>query len=106
MDKKRAYLLCKYLQSEMKKIDEDKWYEGERICRDPGEPYVIEWINKNAEQWRKEWDLSKCQHCAFWMQCGHKLKKECDQFSFDEKENENDTGGENEESNDLCGRGL
>ena len=88
MDKKKAYLFCKYLKSEMKKIDEDKWYEGERIRRDPGQEYIIDWINRNAKEWKEKWEKSKCQHCSFWLECGHKLKTDCDRFQFDEKENE------------------
>ena len=95
MDKKKAYLFCKFLKSEMKKIDEDKWYEGERIFRDPGQEYIVNWINQNAKSWRSEWDNSACQHCASWKECGHKLKKACERFIFDEKENEH--GGGNDE---------
>jgi len=96
MDKKKAYLFCKFLHTEMKKIDEDKWYEGERRKNDPGQEYIVDWINKNAKNWREAWEASKCQHCSFWMYCGHNLKKECDNFKFDEKENE--TGEEEEEN--------
>jgi hypothetical protein len=88
MDKKRAYLFCKFLQTEMKTINEAKWYEGEKRNADPGPNYIIEWINKNAEQWRKEWEISKCQHCAFWMYCGHNLKKDCEDFQLDKNEEE------------------
>lgn len=96
MDKKKAYLFCKYLHTEMKKIDEDKWLEGEKRNCDPGQEYIVDWINKNASEWRKNWEVSKCKNCAFWMQCGHYLKKDiCDKFEFDENlrgiENEKDT---------------
>lgn len=89
MDKKKAYLFCKFLKSEMKKIDEDKWYEGERTCRDPGQEYIIDWINRNAKEWRDGWEKSVCQHCTSWFECGHNLKKDCERYTFDEKENEN-----------------
>lgn len=86
MDKKKAYLLCKYLHTEMKKIDIDKWYHGEKINKDPGQEYILEWINVNSANWRKSWEESKCQHCSFWMRCGYELKKECDGYKFDEQE--------------------
>lgn len=88
MNKKSAYLFCKFLDTEMKTIDEAKWYEGERRKADPGQEYIVDWINKNAAQWRKAWEESKCQHCDSWKECGHKLKKECDNYKFDENEKE------------------
>ena len=87
MDKKRAYLFCKFLHTEMKTIDEAKWYYGEKIKRDPGQEYIVDWINRNAKEWREKWEASVCQHCISWMECGEKLKINCDNFVFDENEN-------------------
>jgi len=87
MDKKRAYQFCKYLKSQMDAIDKDKWYKGEEIHNDPGQEYIIDWINRNAKEWREKWEKSKCQHCSFWFECGHKLKVECERFKFDDEEN-------------------
>ena len=83
MDKKKAYLFSKYLHAEMNKINEDKWYEGEHIGRDPGTNYIVDWVNKNAANWRTSWEKSKCQHCSWWRQCGHSLKEQCDKFILD-----------------------
>jgi len=88
MNKKKAYLFCKFLDVEMRKIDEDKYYEGVRRHCDPGQEYVIDWIQRNADNWRKEWDASCCQHCDSWKTCGQNVKEKCESFKFDEKENE------------------
>lgn len=34
----------------------DKWLEGERICRDPGQQFILDWIKNNAIKYRKEWE--------------------------------------------------
>jgi len=91
MDKKTAYLFCKFLQVEMKKIDEDKYFQGIRIQCDPGQEYIVDWINRNAKKWREEWESSCCQHCQHWLECGHQVKKDCVNFGFDEKESEYDS---------------
>lgn len=88
MDKKIAYQLCKFLKAQMDAIDMAKWYRGEEIHSDPGQQFIIEWINKNAKLFREEWNKSCCKNCYKWFECGHMLKKECDNFNFDEKENE------------------
>lgn len=83
MDKKRAHWFCKFLDVEMRKIDEDKFFEGCRRQCDPGSAFVIDWIKRNAESWRNEWNHSKCQHCNHWKVCGHLVKEECESFEID-----------------------
>ena len=89
MEHKKAYLFCKFIDTEIKKILEDKWLEGERQHNDPGQPFVMEWIKRNAKNWREEWDKSCCQHCSYWRVCGHKVKPQCFNFEFDKEENSN-----------------
>lgn len=86
MYQKSTYLFCKFLHTEMKKIDEDKWYHGLIISADPGESFVIDWVQRNASNWRKEWEDSACQHCKHWKICGHRVRKYCNDFEFDEEE--------------------
>ena len=83
MNKKEFYLFRKFIESERKKIDEDKYFQGILIKRDPGEVYIAEWIDKNAKKWREEWEKSKCQHCLHWKLCGYHIKTECNDFEFD-----------------------
>ena len=51
----KAEQLSKYMQLQKKKIDDAKWREGERICRDPGQEFVIQWIKENAPKFRREY---------------------------------------------------
>ena len=83
MDKKE-YMFSKFLDIEIKKINVDKWIEGEKISADPGENFIHDWIKRNASNWRKEWDCSKCKHCKNWKDCSLLLKTECDNFCQDE----------------------
>lgn len=93
--RKEAYLFCKFLQVEIRKIDEDKWYEGTRRNCDPGNEFILDWIKRNGSNWRIEWDLSKCQHCNFWRVCGHLVKQDCIDFEPDKDEDiENLESGE------------
>lgn len=84
--KKEAYLFCKFIQVEIRKIDEDKFFKGIEIKQDPGNDFILDWIKRNGENWRNEWNLSKCQHCKHWKVCGHLVKQDCIDFDFDENE--------------------
>lgn len=44
-----------FMDAQIKKIEVDKWLEGERIGRDPGEEYVKKWIREEAAKFRKKW---------------------------------------------------
>jgi hypothetical protein len=84
MDKKEAYLFCKFLEVERQKIDLDKYYEGERQHCDPGQEYIVDWINRNAANWREEWNESTCKDCQHWKVCGHLVRKECREYTPEE----------------------
>lgn len=45
-----------YMKDQIHTIEESKWYEGERIGRDPGHQYVMDWIKTNSIKYRKEWE--------------------------------------------------
>lgn len=47
-----------YMHDQINQIEIDKWLEGERICRDPGQTYVREWIKQNSLSFRKQWESS------------------------------------------------
>lgn len=44
-----------FMDAQIKKIEVDKWLEGERIGRDPGDEYVKKWIREEAAKFRKKW---------------------------------------------------
>jgi len=62
---------------EKNKIELDKYYEGERIHEDPGDKYMLEWVQKNAAQFRKEWDESVCKTCFKIKNCKEIFKTDC-----------------------------
>ena len=45
-----------YMRDQVKQIELDKWLEGERICRDPGQQYVREWIKNKSLLFRTQWE--------------------------------------------------
>lgn len=65
---------------QIKKIDIDKWNEGCRIKKDPGQEYVIEWIDSHAASFRDAWNQSLCQMCRNWHLCGYKVAQECGEY--------------------------
>ena len=72
--------LVKFLKSEKRFIEKSKWFAGERIHKDPGEKFIIEWIEKNASRFRQVWDCCLCKGCKKGSECGDCLRIECDLF--------------------------
>ena len=79
----------KFIKIELKYFDDAKFYEGINIHKDPGQEFIFNFIQINAQTLREKWEKSKCQHCYKWKNCGHLLKVECKNFKFDDEENEN-----------------
>lgn len=51
-----------YMHDQVKQIELDKWFEGERIGCDPGQQYVREWIKTKSLSFRKQWESSHDIH--------------------------------------------
>ncbi len=73
----------KYVRVQVKKIEIDKWYEGCRINNDPGEGFILDWIENNAGYFRNKWNASQCKNCINWKRCGYELLDTCDMFEPD-----------------------
>jgi hypothetical protein len=71
----------RFMITQIRRIELDKWYEGEKEKRDPGAEYVFKWIGTNADAFRRQWENSKCQSCAKWRHCGHSVSSECSDFN-------------------------
>ncbi len=69
-----------YMFTQKKKIEIDKWNEGCRIQCDPGEEYIMGWIEVNGGWFRSAWDQSLCKNCCLVKRCGFKLRHECGEF--------------------------
>ena len=79
-ENKRLESFNKFIHAEQIRIDEAKWYEGEKIHNDPGDIYIFNWIQQNAVWFRELWDKSNCKICKNWKRCGHEVKLECNKF--------------------------
>lgn len=68
----------KFMDTETKIIEMSKWFAGEKMGKDPGEDYVIQWINSYGEEFRTAWGLSKCKKCK--KNCFYNLKVFCEAY--------------------------
>ena len=68
----------------MKYIGDAKYFEGLKISADPGDAFVISFIQSSAACLREKWNKSVCQDCKNWKCCGNLLKECCEQFTEDE----------------------
>lgn len=67
----------KFIKAQYKKMLTDKWDEGVKTRRDPGESFVIYWIEQNADDFRKKWKSCKCRTCSKVFDCGFKEATDC-----------------------------
>ena len=44
-----------FMQAQKEAIEVAKWLLGEKIGRDPGQEFVVQWIRENAEEFRNNW---------------------------------------------------
>jgi hypothetical protein len=77
----------KYMRAQCTEIDVDKWFEGIKCCKDPGQEYILDWITTKGESFRKKWDDSCCSQCGKWNRSIHhsricclQMLKECKGF--------------------------
>lgn len=70
----------KFMRAQRKKIEVDKWCEGCSINQDPGQNYILEWIQRNGHWFRKAWDKSLCKNCLLSDECGFKVRSCCDYY--------------------------
>ena len=80
----------KFIDTETKIIEISKWLAGERMHCDPGDPYVMDLIEKHGAEIREAWNKSKCKTCK--KACLHNLKLFCEEY-VPEETNENPSSG-------------
>lgn len=44
-----------YMEAQTDAIEVAKWLLGEKLGRDPGDEFVVQWIRDNAEEFRRNW---------------------------------------------------
>jgi len=72
--------LMKYLLVEKKFIEMAKWFEGERLNKDPEDAFILAWIATSAAEFRVRWGKSVCKGCDCVEDCGHLLKEKCENY--------------------------
>lgn len=70
----------RYMSAQKKKIEIEKWCEGERCQSDPGKEFVLWWILHYGSWFRQAWEKSLCRQCRLADQCGHRVRQECARF--------------------------
>lgn len=68
----------KYISAQVSRIDIEKWLEGCNKGYDPGEEYVLAWIETQGKHFREAWDSSSCKRCL--NNCRHLTKQKCSEF--------------------------
>ncbi len=69
-----------FMKAQKKHIEHDKWLEGNRIERDPGVEFIMDWIENNATKFRESWENSLCKICFYTNDCGYKVKPVCEKY--------------------------
>jgi len=77
---KSSYSIEDFLHCEIKKIEIDKWCEGIRIHSDPGNDYVLYWVEVSASSFRDDWEDSLCKSCDNKESCGWQVKSRCNNY--------------------------
>jgi len=72
--------LHRKLIAERKRMEIDKWEMGVKTHSDPGDKYLIKWVQIHGKEWNKEWKRCLCRTCNKYAQCGFKLLKKCDGY--------------------------
>jgi hypothetical protein len=80
LSQKKCRAFENFLRSQKKFIEDSKWYQGEKICKDPGDEYILDWVNREAANFRKRWEVSQCKECMLGDKCGDLLKTVCIEF--------------------------
>jgi len=75
------YAIEDFLNCEIKRIEIDKWNEGIRTQSDPGNAYVLYWVEVSASTFRLDWENSLCQNCKDNSNCGWSVKSNCDKYN-------------------------
>lgn len=70
----------RYMLTQRRKIEIDKWLEGCRIGKDPGMEFVFNRIQRNAEIFCRAWEQSLYVNYVLIETCGHEVKRQCAEY--------------------------
>lgn len=71
-------MVDRFIEAERCAIEIAKYLEGCSIHSDPGDEFLVGWIEKFAEEFRRDWPNSKCKDCI--RDCAHECKSFCDKY--------------------------
>lgn len=78
----------KFIKTQIKYFNDAKFYEGINSKKDPGDFFLINFIQTSASTIREKWENSKCKCCKNWQHCADLLKCECIKYEIDPMEND------------------
>jgi hypothetical protein len=71
--------MCKrFIDAERRAIEHAKYLEGCKTGKDPGNDFVLLWVDKYASDFRARWEHSACKSCA--EKCSHEVKAFCERY--------------------------
>lgn len=68
----------RFIYSQIKYINDAKYYEGINTHQDPGDIFVELFVYENGAYFRDRWNNSQCSKCV--NECGDLLKECCENF--------------------------
>lgn len=68
----------RFLEAQRRAVDCAKWLEGVEIGHDPGNGFVINWIELFAKKFRDQWQNSCCKDCK--KDCAYECRSFCDRY--------------------------
>jgi len=66
--------------AEIHRIELEKWIEGEKLHRDPGNDYIFQWIEKHGSEFHTKFISSKCRFCFNVYFCKNVIEDNCNLF--------------------------
>jgi len=67
--------------AEIHKLELDKWVEGEKIKKDPGEEFVERWVGEDGKAFHERFVISRCRLCVNVYKCPHVTSPDCVSYS-------------------------
>ncbi len=70
-----------FMETQVRRIDVDKWEQGVNQDSDPGEKFIMNWVICNAKNFRDDWNESACRTCETRRQCGYRVLTQCEFYN-------------------------
>lgn len=74
-------IIEKKINAQISRINFDKWLEGEKLHEDPGNDYILKWIEEHGREFHEKFIESDCRSCKTCSTCGGSGKQDCENYS-------------------------